>query len=99
MTERSLQLSKPIDPQVIERLCLDADLTITMKGTLKSLPINIHWHYKRGKEKGTLEITLMLSKPEVIFSYKENRAGDWIDGVIEGLIAEILAQGEGLEGI
>ena len=28
-----------------------------MKGTLASFPNCVHWHWKRGKERGTLEIT------------------------------------------
>jgi len=38
----------------IERLCQAQGLSITMK--------TIHWHLKKGKERGTLEITQWPSK-------------------------------------
>lgn len=60
-------------------------LTATMKGSLKSLDPNIHWHYKKGKEKGTLEITLLTQTNRVVLSCKKNRGGDWIDEAMNEL--------------
>ena len=40
---------------VIEAACAAEGLRLTLKGTLKQYPGRVHWHYKRGKEAGTLE--------------------------------------------
>ena len=67
----------------IETLCQQLDLTLTMKTSLKTLPPNIHWHFKKGKEKGVLEITLFTGTGKVEFANKKNRGGEWIDEVVK----------------
>jgi hypothetical protein len=83
MNHLSIHPAKKISAEAIENLCATMTLTLTMRGSLKSLPANIHWHYKKGKEKGVLEITLMQQRNEIILSCKENRSGPWIMGIIE----------------
>ena len=65
-------------------------LEISMRTELKSIDGNVHWHLKKGKEKGVLEITLMLLTEEVIFSCKENRGGGWVDEAIDQLKKDLL---------
>jgi hypothetical protein len=62
----------------IERLCQSHGLSITMKTTLSKCPGSIHWHLKKGRERGTLEITLWPSKSRLWFSMQDGRKGDWV---------------------
>jgi hypothetical protein len=61
---RTEEIAVPPDAQllgaeeVIERCCEAAGLHVTMKGTVAAYPGSVHWHLKRGKEPGTLEVTL-----------------------------------------
>ena len=63
----------------IEQVCSANNLTCTLKGTLASYPGCIHWHFKMGKQKGTLEITWWKSKNRLWFKVAKGRMGDWID--------------------
>lgn len=53
-------------------------LSISMKGTLKKFPGSIHWHLKKGRERGTLEITLLHAERRLWFSMHENRSAEWV---------------------
>jgi hypothetical protein len=37
----------------LEDWCVSAGLRLTLKGTLAKYPGCIHWHFKRGRERGT----------------------------------------------
>ena len=65
--------------QVVERVCTDNGLTFTSKGTLISYPGSTHWHFKKDRQKGTLEITWWESKHRLWFKVAENRTGNWIE--------------------
>jgi len=82
MKEVKINPVKKVTAASIEKACKDIGLDITMRTELKSIDANAHWHLKKGKEKGVLEITLMLLTGEVILSCKDNRGGDWIEGAI-----------------
>ena len=69
----------------IEEACLQAGLSLSMKGSLKQLPVNTHWHFKLGKERGVLELTFFPDSYELIFSVHDNRKGEWQDSVITRL--------------
>lgn len=71
--------------QVLEAMCAALGLQLTMKGELKSQKNNTHWHYKKGKEKGVLEVTLLHQTGTVILSVHENRAGEWIEEAMSSL--------------
>ena len=62
----------------IDRLIIVHELTVTMKTTLSKHPGSIHWHAKRGRERGTLEITLWPSQKRLWFSMQDGRQGDWV---------------------
>jgi len=47
---------------VVEQVCDAHDLTQALKGTLVSYPGCTHWHLKKDKQKGTLEITWWKAK-------------------------------------
>ena len=74
----------PFSAQPVEQLVLLIETTATTrgllqqtKGELKSLPRNTHWHYKRAKQKGTFEITLLHESREVMLSVHDNRSSAW----------------------
>ncbi|MFN8286394.1 MAG: hypothetical protein U0V74_06565 [Chitinophagales bacterium] len=67
----------------IDKLCEKLGLAVTMKGILKSIGPNKHWHLKKGKAKGVLEITLMLESGEIILSVHDNRKGDWEEDMMK----------------
>jgi hypothetical protein len=72
--------------QVIENVATNHGLFATMKDTLKQFPGCIHWHYKRGKERGVLEITLWPQEPRAWISIHDNRKGEWMESVIPALL-------------
>ena len=64
--------------------CFEAEgLRVAMKGTLAAHKGCVHWHLKRGKERGTLEVTLWPARRRVWLSVHANRGGEWIE---EGLV-------------
>lgn len=85
MTELTIHPSKKISTASVEQCCAVTGLTVTMRGSLKSLSANQHWHYKKGKEKGTLEITWLTTTDEIILSCKKNRSGAWIENAMNEL--------------
>jgi hypothetical protein len=62
----------------VERFCNANGLTITMKSTLSKYPGSIHWHLKKGQDRGTLEVTLWPAKERLWFSMQSGRTADWV---------------------
>ena len=85
MREEKIQLAKGRTASSIEEACLRAGLSISMKGSLKQLPVNTHWHFKLGKDRGVLELTFLPDSDELIFSVHDNRKGEWQDDMITRL--------------
>lgn len=50
---------------IIERIWSKEGLRLTMKGTLSRHPGSVHWHYKEGDHKGTLELTRDVSERRI----------------------------------
>jgi hypothetical protein len=83
--------------QIIESLCTQQGLTRKIKSTLRSYPGSTHWHYKKGYERGTLEITLWPKESRIWLSIHDNRRGSWTDGSARRLataISEALKKGK-----
>jgi hypothetical protein len=61
MIEVELQIPDDVNEKVIvrvvEEICAANDLSCTLKGTLASYQGSVHWHFKKGKQRGTLELT------------------------------------------
>jgi hypothetical protein len=66
----------------IERACVEADLRISMKGTLRTIPGSVHWHFKSGNLPGVLEVTYSPSERRAWFSVHQNRNAPWIPAMI-----------------
>jgi hypothetical protein len=64
---------------VIEATCAAEGLQIGMKGTLASFPGSTHWHFKRPKERGTLEITLFPRDRRIWAQIQDGRRAEWIE--------------------
>ena len=71
--------------QALETMCAALGLQLTMKGELKSQKNNTHWHYKNGKEKGVLEVTLLHHDGTIILSVHDNRVGNWTEEAMSSL--------------
>ncbi|MCI0398094.1 MAG: hypothetical protein L0322_24630 [Chloroflexi bacterium] len=63
---------------VIEGCCAAEGLRPALKSSLARYPGCVHWHYKQGKEPGTLEITLWPQERRAWFSIRPNRRGPWL---------------------
>jgi hypothetical protein len=82
MIEVELQIPDRVESdtviRVIEQVCASHDLTCTLKGTLVRYPGSFHWHFKRSRQKGTLEITWWENNHQLWFKVADGRNSDWI---------------------
>ncbi len=83
MYEVRITVSEKVKASQIEMLCAQLELTCTMRGELKSIASNLHWHFKKAKLKGVMEITLMKETGEIILSVHDNRRGAWEEEVMK----------------
>jgi hypothetical protein len=67
-----------LSERAIDRLCIVHGLSVTTKTTLSKHPGSVHWHLKRGRERGTLEVTLWPSAKRLWFSMQDGRKGEWV---------------------
>jgi hypothetical protein len=93
MVELDIETPKNINTNTlidaIERVCHVHDLTCTLKGTLTKYPDSVHWHFKKGKQKGTLEITWWENKNRLWFKVADGRTGTWIKESMSKIKEEI----------
>jgi hypothetical protein len=74
----------PSVEQVVEKACIAAGLHPSLKGTLAQYPGSVHWHFKQGGQRGTLELTWWERGNRLWFKVAAGRSSAWID-------AELLA--------
>ena len=60
---------------IAERL----ELSAGPRQTLRTLPESVHYHFRREKETGTLELTIWPGESRVWLTVHANRAGRWTD--------------------
>jgi hypothetical protein len=93
MTAFDVAISPAVDFEKIERAvddaCLGSGLTVHSKSTLRQYPGCVHWHIRKGKLTGTLEITLWPQIGRLWFVVHENRKATWIDDVLPVLRAHM----------
>src|SRR5262245_41323065 len=77
-----------IEP-VVDELVSAAGLQVALKGTLRQYPGCTHWHLKRGREKGTLELTVWPQDRRIWFAVHENRHARWIDAMLKQLKSQL----------
>jgi hypothetical protein len=75
--------------KVVESCCGRLGLMQGMKATLAKHPGSTHWHYKRAKQSGTIEITVWPSERRVWITVQDGRRADWIVELIPTLKAEL----------
>jgi hypothetical protein len=63
----------------VEACVTEVGLHVTLKGTLAAYPGSLHWHIKRGKERGVLELTWWPEQHRLWFSVHRNRTAPWIE--------------------
>jgi GT2 family glycosyltransferase len=88
---REIEFAVPSDArlqsaeQLIETVCSQQGLRVAMKGSLSTYPGCIHWHYKNGDQKGTLELTLYLPERRIWAKIQDGRKAPWIDDLLPSL--------------
>jgi len=65
--------------KLIERACAARGLRSAMKGSLAAYPGCVHWHYKSGDQKGTLELTFYPKERRIWAQVQDGRRAPWID--------------------
>jgi hypothetical protein len=97
VVEVEIPLRDGIDPlglaPALEAECLAAGLAVTHRGTLARYPGSRHWHLKRGRERGTLEVTLWPEGRRLWLSVQDGRRGDWIEGAMADLVERLASAG------
>jgi hypothetical protein len=82
-------LERATIPALVEQECRDEHLSIAERTTLAAYPGCVHWHLKRGKERGTLEITWWERTDRLWFKVASNRTAPWIEPTIARLKARL----------
>ncbi|GAF11944.1 hypothetical protein JCM19046_652 [Bacillus sp. JCM 19046] len=82
---------KPLDQEIIceeiEEIVLASGLDPSKRMTLRTKKGSYHWHLKKQKEKGVLEITYWPSKERLLLEIHQNRRANWNEEMIETLSA------------
>lgn len=76
-------------PNVIESVCLDMGLSLTMKSSLSTHSGSLHWHFRKQKEKGTLELTVLPSSGRIWASIQSGRRAPWIYELLPKIRREV----------
>jgi hypothetical protein len=84
-----IDLPDGTDERAIESVCTAAGLCVSMRGTLKTCPGCVHWHFKNTNEPGTLEATFWPAQRQAWFSVQDGRTADWIDELLPTLVRRI----------
>jgi hypothetical protein len=96
MTTQRIDVSTSFDwaesEDEVERCCLAAGLRVSLKATLAKYPGCVHWHFKRGDEPGTLEITVWPTGRRAWCSVQSGRRAAWIDRIMPVIIRDIEAR-------
>lgn len=71
--------------RIIELLCAREGLSNRIKSRTKSKAASTHWHFSKGADIGTLEVTLSQRQAKIWFSVHDNRRGPWTDDCMKRL--------------
>lgn len=82
-------LDTGIVEQVFDDVLARSGLSITLRDSLRKYPDCVHWHLKKGREAGTLELTLWPSERRAWFSVHRGRDAPWIDAELGRLAATL----------
>ena len=83
MQEREIPLNSRANDREVERTIdealADSGLRVTIRASLRKFPGCVHWHVKRGREPGTLEITFWPRERRAWFTIHDGRQADWME--------------------
>jgi hypothetical protein len=95
MKEIEFRISRDCDltraRRIIEQICEERGLQSAMKGSLAKYPGSTHWHYKKPRQSGTLELTLYVPDRRIWAQVQKSRAAPWIDVELPQLRRDIEA--------
>lgn len=83
------ELDSAVVAEIVDRAILSLGLEMAMRTTLKAYPASIHWHVRRPKRTGTLEITYDPATHHAWFSTRAGRTKEWVMEAMEKLVIEI----------
>jgi len=69
-------------PSIIEEAAKSLGLVTTQVTTLSTYPGSVHWHFKQGTGRGTLEMTYWPERWRAWLSYRSGRDAEWIPPTI-----------------
>jgi hypothetical protein len=69
----------------VEKCCLEMGLVKSMKRTLVKHPGSVHWHYKKPRVTGTLEVTSWPLRKQLWITVHEGRRAEWIDEALPAI--------------
>jgi len=70
---------------VVEAACAAEGLELRLKGTLAKCPGCVHWHFQKGAQRGTLEITWWEKQRRLWCKVAAGRKGAWMEETIPRL--------------
>lgn len=93
MREIEFRTPQAFDPKkakaILERAFDKVGLKVTLKTELAGYPGCTHWHLKRGREEGTLEVTMWPKTDRIWAKIQAGRVGDWINEVLPSLRRDV----------
>jgi hypothetical protein len=69
--------------RAIEEACETEGLRVASRGTVATHPGSIRWNYKKGREAGAMEITLLNRERRILLSVAEKRVAPWSESTLE----------------
>jgi hypothetical protein len=95
MSEHEIQVGRKWDSRSIARAIESAakshDLQIALKGTLQTCRGCTHWHFKNGRNSGTLEATMWPKEKRVWLSVQSGRRAVWIERDLPAIVKQLQA--------
>jgi hypothetical protein len=70
---------------VIESVAKSNGLVVSLKGSLRAFPGCVHWHFKKERQSGTIEVTMWPQKRRVWLSVQSGRRAQWIEAALPGM--------------
>ncbi len=68
--------------RAIGEVCEELGLRVGIRSTLAGHRDSLHWHLKREKERGTLEVSFVPEPTRLWLAVHKNREGAWIDDAV-----------------
>jgi len=73
----------------VQKTCKARGLELKMKTSLVSYPGSTHWHYGKGADRGTIEVTFWKYERRLWISVHSNRAASWTKQEIRELKSDL----------